>query len=357
MSGLRVLAVNPGATSTKAGIFEGDREVRSISVPHGDAELAAFAGRPVLDQLDMREAALRAALGADTSFDAVSGRGGLLQPVPGGTYLVDDDMLADLRAARRGEHASSLGPFLAARIAAASGCAALIVDPVSVDEWDDVARYSGLAGVERESLSHALNSKAIARRHAQVAGQPYDALRLVVVHMGSGITVSAHADGRMIDACNSMDEGPFAMDRAGGLPVTAVLRLAVEADGAALRRRIFGAGGVHSYLGTRDLREVLRRVAGGDDRAARVLEAMWYQTAKEAGAMASVLRGRVDAVLLTGGMMHAAEAAAALGERLSWIAPVHVYPGEDELHALAAGALRVLRGEESARRYAEYRRA
>jgi butyrate kinase len=354
----RILVINPGSTSTKIGVFEDELEVRSGTVRHGDDALRAFAGAPILSQLELRADAIAAVLGEEP-WDAVVGRGGLLAPLPGGTYLVDDELLDDLRAARRGEHASNLGPFLARRMAERAGCAAYIVDPVSVDEWAGVARYSGMAGVERESLSHALNTKAVARRYAADAGQPYDTLRLVVVHLGSGITVSAHHGGRMVDACNSMDEGPFAMDRAGGVPAMKLLELAFEARTpsaqAALRRRVFGGGGVFSYLGTRDLQEVIARIDAGDDEAAGVVAAMLYQVAKEAGAMAAVLEGRVDAVLVTGGMAHAPRIAGALATTLRWIAPVHVYPGEDELRALAMGALRVLRGEEPAQHYAASR--
>jgi butyrate kinase len=353
-----ILAINPGSTSTKVGVFEDDRELRTVNVRHTEEDLRPYGGRPILDQLELRAGAVADAVG-DEAWDAVSGRGGLLAPVPGGTYAVDDVMLADLRAARRGEHASNLGPFLAWRVAERAGCDAYVVDPVSVDEWTDVARYSGMAGVERESLSHALNTKAAARRFAAAAGRDYEELRLVVVHLGSGISVSAHVGGRMVDACNSMDEGPFAMDRAGGVPATKLLDLAFAArtgeERDALRRRVFGSGGVASYLGTQDLQQVLRRIDGGDEEAAAVVTAMLYQVAKEAGAMAAVLEGRADAVIVTGGMAHAPRIADALVSALGWIAPVSVQPGEDELRALALGALRVLRGEEPAQSYAERR--
>ncbi|HSJ23936.1 MAG TPA: butyrate kinase [Longimicrobiales bacterium] len=358
----RIVAINPGATSTKYGVFMDDVPTTTGAVAHSETELAPFATLPVTAQLDMRLAALlasgqRGLEEAVAAADAVVGRGGLLEPLPGGTYVIDDDVIADLRAARRGEHASNLGPMLARRLAATAGCPAYLVDPVSVDEWPDVARYTGLAGIERESLSHALNSRAVARRHARRHDRSYDALRLVVVHMGTGITVSAHAGGRMVDACNSMDEGPFGMDRAGGLPVSRLLELAesVAADKVPLRRRIFGGGGVQSYLGTSDLRAVIQRIDDGDEYAADVINAMLYQVVREAGAMAAVLDGRLDAVLLTGGMVHAASIAERLAARLSWLAPVHTYPGEDELRALAEGALRVLRGEQPALRYAEHR--
>jgi butyrate kinase len=355
----RILAVNPGSTSTKLGIYQDETAVIERNARHSDAELAPFAARPVLDQAEFRLDAIRGAL-ADAhaephGFDAVVGRGGLLEPVPGGTYLIDGDVVTDLRAARRGEHASNLGPVLALDLARTYGCAAYLVDPVSVDEWPDIARYSGLAGMERESLSHALNSRAVVRRHARAAGTPGGAMRVVVVHMGSGITVSAHMDGRMVDACNSMDEGPFAMDRAGGVPISRLLDAVSSQRGeeSVLRSSLFGRGGVYSYLGTRDLPAVLLRIDAGDSYAAEVIDAMIYQVCKEAGAMAAVLNGAVDAVLVTGGMVHSARIADALRQKLAWIAPVHTYAGEDELRALAEGALGVLRGSQPALRYGE----
>jgi butyrate kinase len=352
-----VLAINPGSTSTKLGLFRGAAQEWAATIPHGDDLLAEYRGRPIAEQLDMRTAECEAALAerdvAPASLAAVVGRGGLLASLPSGTYRVDERMIADLRTAARGEHAANLGALIAARIAARAGCEAYIVDPVCVDEWEPVARLSGLAGLDRESLSHALNTKAIAKRYAREVGRDYAELRLVVVHCGSGTTVSAHRDGRMVDACNAREEGPFSMERAGGVPAMKLVALATSsgASFAELERRLFREGGVYSYLGTRDLREVLTRIHAGDQTAALVLDALLYQTAKEAGAMAAVLEGRVDAVLLTGGMMHANAFAEALASRVRWVAPVRAYPGEDELRALAEGAVRVLHGEEPARTY------
>jgi butyrate kinase len=352
MTDPRVLALNPGSTSTKLALFHGDRLILEENVAHGDAELAAYRNRPVLDQLPLRLDAVLHALAAHgvdpAGLDAAVGRGGLLRPLPGGTYRVSDEMLTELRAAGRGEHASNLGAFLARRLAERAGCPAYIVDPVSVDEWDDVARLSGLDGLDRDCLSHALNTKAVAKRYAAEVGRPYQELRLVVVHLGSGISVSAHRCGRMVDVTNSREEGPFSAERAGAVPtvrlVERVLREGLSF--AAAEAMLFREGGIHSYLGTRDLREVERRIDAGDDRAALVLDAMLYQVRKEVGAMAAVLDGAVDAVLLTGGMARSQRVASELVARLGWVAPVEVYPGEDELRALAEGALRVLAGAE-----------
>ncbi len=354
-----ILAVNPGSTSTKIGLFRGEEEEFSEEIRHPDGELAMFANRPVLDQLELRLDGVRKALTRrkidEKSFAAVSGRGGLLPPVRSGTYVVDDAMLRELRCARRGEHASNLGAFLAGKLAEPAGCPALVVDPVSVDEWDSVARLSGLVGLERESLCHALNAKAVAKRYAREQGKRYNRLRLIVVHMGSGITVSVHREGQMVDATNPREEGPFSVERTGSLPVLAFARMVLEQNWtmADVERVVFREGGVFSYLGTRDLRQVLRLVDQGDDGAHLVLNAMLYQVRKEVGAMAAVLEGRVDAVLLTGGMVRAQAVADELTRSLRWIAPVFTYAGEDELRALAEGALRVLTGEERARRIQE----
>lgn len=357
MTDATILAINPGSTSTKMALYVAGEERFATTVPHDDAALADFRGRPILDQLELRLEAIRGALAErevdPRSFDAVVGRGGLLRPLASGTYAVSDVMLDELRAAPRGEHASNLGAFLARRLAEAAGCPALIVDPVSVDEWDDVARLSGLAGLDRVCLSHALNTKAVAKRYAAEVDRPYGELRLVVAHLGSGVSVSAHRDGRMVDVNNPREEGPFSTERAGSLPVMELLASAIgeqwtlaEAD-----RRLFREGGLVSYLGTRDLRDVERRIDIGDDRARLVLEALAYQVRKEAGAMAAVLEGRVDAVLVTGGMAKSDRLARALTDTLGWIAPVRVYPGEDELRALAEGAARAVEGVEEPRAY------
>jgi len=356
-----VLAVNPGAGSTKLGLYRGEALLREERLEH--PELAARKAARVWDELPARLAAARGFLEtagiAPGALRAVAGRGGLLPPLPAGTFRVDDAMLADLEAAARGDHASNLGAPLARALAADHGGEAFVVDPVSVDELEPVARVTGLAGVERRSLSHALNMRAVARRFAREVGKPHAALRLVVVHMGTGVSLSAQRDGRMVDVVNPQDEGPFAGDRAGGLPVMAVVErcFAPGAEERGIRRQLFGDGGLFSHLGTRDAREAVRRAEGGDAKAALVLDAMAYQIAKGAAGLAAALEGRVDAILLTGGLAFLAPVVEAVRRRIAWIAPVHVLPGEDELRALAEGALRVLRGEEDARSYAAARGA
>ena len=350
-----VLAVNPGAGSTKLALYRGEAMVAEehLAHPHlGDRP----AGR-VWDELPERVAAVRGFLAragiSPGELAAVAGRGGLLPPLPAGAFLVDEAMLRDLERAEHGEHASNLGAPIAKAVAGEHGCPALVVDPVSVDELLAVARVTGLAGIERRSFTHALNLRAVARRFAREQGRALEALRLVAVHMGTGVSLAAFRGGRMVDVANPQDEGPFSGDRAGGVPGTALVDLCFEpgATAAGVKRRLFGDGGLFSHLGTRDVREALRRAEAGDARAALLVAAMGYQIAKAAGALAAALDGRPDAILLTGGMAHLPEIVAGVSRRVSWMADVHVMPGEDELRALAEGALRVVRGEEAAQRY------
>ncbi len=351
----RILVINPGSTSTKIAVFLDDHAEMSETLRHSGAEIEPFRGRPVLDQIDWRARVIEGALAragiAEDTLDAVGGRGGLLPPLASGTYLVNDRMLEELRLARRGEHASNLGACLAQAIAQRVGVAAYVVDPVSVDEWPPLARVGGSALLDRECLWHALNSKAVARRYAREQGRPYESLKLVVAHLGSGVSVSAHRDGLGIDVVPPREEGSFSMDRAGGVPVMKLAQLCFTGQYrfADIERLLFAEGGVFSHLGTKDLVEVERRIEEGDERAKLVFDAMASQIAKSIGAMATVLLGEVDAVLLTGGMAHSTRLVGMVRESVGWIAPVVVYPGEDEMQALAEGVLRVLRGEETAR--------
>jgi butyrate kinase len=355
---LLILAVNPGSISTKIAVYANDRPAFVQNLSHSDQEMEPLRGRPILDQLEFRRAAIEReveAAGFDLpQFDAVAGRGGLMRNLPSGTYRVNEEMLGDLRLTRYGEHASNLGAFLAQALAAKSGAEAFVVDPVSVDEWTEKARISGSALADRHCSGHALNTKAVAKRFAREQQKNYADLRLIVAHMGSGITVSAHENGRMVDQNNAGHEGAFSTERSGGLQLLKVIQLCFS--GKYTEKSLWEAlnreGGLYSYLGTRDLREVECRILAGDARAALIFDALVYQIAKDIGTMATVLYGRVDAILLTGGMAHSQKLIAQLRPAIEWIAPVAVYPGEDELQALAEGALRVLRGEEQARELA-----
>lgn len=352
----RVFVINPGSTSTKIGVHTRSGAEWETTIRHSDADLERFRGFSTLAQKDYRAGLIGAALdqaGYDAcTFAGVAGRGGLLPPMQCGTYAVNDAMIEELRLARHGEHACNLGAALARHFAAPAGAGAFIVDPVTVDEWEPVARWSGTPIIERYCIGHALNIKAVARRYAREHKLRYEDLRLIVVHLGSGITASAHRDGRMIDQ-NTPDEGPFGPDRTGYLPVRPLVHMCFSGKWNArqLERMLFGEGGLYAYLGTRDLQEVECRVDQGDALAADVYAAMVYQVAKETGAMAAVLEGRVDALLLTGGMANSARLLERLRAYVEWIAPVAVYPGEDELRALAEGVFRVLDGEEEPRTF------
>jgi butyrate kinase len=359
----RVLVINPGSTSTKVALYEGDLLLFADSRRLSSGELGRFPH--ILDQYDSRlDTILEVARERSVVLSSLGGvvaRGGLLRPIPSGTYRVNEKMVAELSERDKvREHASNLGALLAHDIAQRVGVPAFIVDPVCVDEFEELARVSGLPEIERRSLSHALNIKAVARRAALDLGHPYGDLNLVIVHLGGGISVTAHRKGRMVDVNQALDgTGPFAPERSGGLPVGDVVRMCfgvgpyagLELTYDEMFLRIAGQGGLVAHLGTNSAVEVEQRIMKGDDRARLVYEAMAYQTAKEIGAMATVLDGAIDAVVVTGGVAHSELLVNWIRERVSWIAPILVYPGEDEMLALAKGALRVLRGEESALAY------
>lgn len=288
------------------------------------------------------------------SLDAIIGRGGLLKPIEGGTYEINEAMLEDLKSGFRGEHASNLGGILAYDIAKDLNIRSFIVDPVVVDELQDVARISGLKGIERVSIFHALNQKAVARKHAKSLGKKYEELNLIVAHLGGGVSVGAHEKGKVIDVPNALNgEGPFSPERAGGLPVGQLIELCFSGKYTKeeIKKMIVGNGGIVSYLGTNDAREVSKRIKEGDKEAELIYYAMAYQVSKEIGACAAVLKGNVDGILITGGIAYDEEFTSWIEERVKFIAPVTIYPGEDELAALAQGGLRVLKGEEEAKIY------
>lgn len=351
----RILAVNPGATSTKYGVFEDEKVLLKKTIEHQGADLETFSR--VFDQYHYRLALITEGLAtADISLhslEGVVGRGGLLKPLLGGTYAVNEAMVEDLEKAEQGQHASNLGGVIAYNLAQQLGIPGFIVDPVSVDELEPEARLSGFPDLPRISMSHALNSKAVARNVAKEMGKKYEQLNFVVAHLGTGISISAHKQGRMIDVNNAQEEGPFSPDRCGGLPAKMLTKLCFSGKYTheELMTRVMGSGGMYAYLGTKDIREAEQRGKNGDQLAELVLEAMAYQAAKEIGAMSVVLMGDVDGIILTGGIAYSQRIVGGISRRVQFIAPILVRPGEEELESLAQGAIRVLQGEEQVRNY------
>ncbi|MDR3207485.1 MAG: butyrate kinase [Oscillospiraceae bacterium] len=349
-----MLAVNPGSSSTKFAVYDDETPVLSQTLQESEATALG----PVLGQKEARRDGILARLAAAgiplSSLDAVVGRGGLLKPIESGTYLIGRRMLEDLQTAAAAIHVSTLGAVIAAEIAQGLGIPAFVVDPVVVDEMDPNAKLTGMPGVERSSVFHALNQKAVARRVSAALGKPYENARLIVAHLGGGITVGAHRYGRVIDVNDALSgEGPFTPERAGGIPALPLIGMCFSGEYTEheMVEKVTRLGGVRAYLGTGDLRVVQKMIYDGDEFAALVLDSMAYQVSKEIGAMTAVLEGLVDAIALTGGLAHSTRFTGAIKQRVDKLAPVHVFPGEDELTALSGGALRVLRGVEAAAAY------
>ena len=353
----RILAMNPGSTSTKIAVFEDEKEVFDRTLRHSAEELAQYGSIP--DQEDFRRRLVMDALKENgmqlADMDAIACRGGMIRPVPSGTYRVNGAMVEDCRRGLQGEHASNLGAMIGFAMEKETGIPAFIVDPPSVDELADKARISGHPLVKRTCIVHALNQKAVARRFAAKTGRPYGELNLVVCHMGGGITIGAHRGGRIVDTQNAVaGEGPFTPGRTGSLPAAEVIRLCFDGEHTReeLESYLTKRGGMIAYTGSSSMREIIRR-AGEEPEIRLLLDAFIEQIVKEIGAMAAVLDGRVDQIIITGGIANSEEITAALKERTQWIAPVTIYPGEEEMQALTLGVLRVLRGEEEAKEYAE----
>ena len=352
----RVLAINPGSTSTKIAVYDNEELLFEHVVRYSNEELAPFDS--VIGQYEFRKNGIIQILQERSvsieSFDAVVGRGGLLKPIAGGTYAVNDAMLEALRLAERGEHASNLGGVIAKEIADKLNIPSYIVDPVVVDELADIARVSGLPGYDRLSTFHALNQKAVARRISKELGKSYEDANLIIAHMGGGITVGVHQGGRVIDVNDGLyGEGPFSPERTGGLPTGHMLELCYSGKYtlSEVKKIIAGKGGLVAYLGTNDGREVGKMIEAGNKKAKLVYEAMAYQITKEIAGDAAVLYGKVDAIILTGGLAYDKMLVKMIAERVKFIADVKIVPGEHEMIALTEGALRVLRGEEQAKEY------
>ena len=353
----RILVINPGSTSTKIAVFEDEEEVFSRSINHSKLELEPFAR--VWDQYEFRKKLIKEALEdaklKPEKLSAVVGRGGLFRPVVSGTYRVNELMIEDGRNAYGGEHPSNLGAVLAFGIGWDYHIPSFIVDPPSVDEFEPMARYSGLPEFPRRSLFHALNVKATARLAALALVEKLDQVNLIVAHLGGGISVAAIRQGKVIDANNALDSGPFTPERAGSLPMSDFARWCFSGNATLdqVKRRLVGRGGLVAYLNTNSAKDVEKMIQEGNNEAQRVYDAMIYQIACEIGSRAVALKGKVDAIVLTGVLAHSGYVVDKLREWVGFLSEVLVYAGEDELKALALGALRVLKGEEEAKTYPE----
>lgn len=352
---IRSLIINPGSTSTKIAVFEDEEMLFDKTLRHSVDEISKY--DTIFDQKQFRKDIIMECLKEQDfdikTLDMVVGRGGLVKPIPGGTYKVSDALIEDLKVGPQGQHASNLGGVLAREIADEIGKPSFIVDPVAVDELQPVARISGIPDIQRNSIFHPLNQKAMARRYAKENGKRYEDINVIVAHMGGGVSVGAHKKGRVIDVSNALEgDGAFSPERAGGLPVGPLVRLCYSGKYTEkeMYKRLVGGGGFTAYLGSNDMVEITKK-AENDENARLILDAFIYQVAKDIGSRAVVLEGKVDAIILTGGIAYGSRVTDAIAKYVDWIAPVVVYPGEDELLALAQGGLRVLNGEEEAKDY------
>ncbi|WML53988.1 butyrate kinase [Neobacillus sp. PS3-12] len=352
----RVLIINPASTSTKIGVFDNEVSLFEKTIQHDAEQLNKFTN--MADQYQLRKNAILETLDMDginvSKINAVCARGGLLRPIKGGTYIVNEAMLQDLRSGYAGQHASNLGGIIAFEISSGLNIPAYIVDPVVVDELEPIARISGFPLIERKSIFHALNQKAVARRVAKELGKTYEEVNLIITHMGGGTTVGVHKNGRVIDVNNGLHgDGPFSPERPGTVPAGDLIDLCYSGKYSRdeIMKLFVDQGGLMGYLGTKDALKVEEMVKNGDEKAKLIYDAMAYQVAKEIGSASAVLAGRVDAIVLTGTLAYGSKLVRSIIDQINWIADVIVYPGEDELLALAEGALRVLRNEEKVKEY------
>lgn len=353
---MQILVINPGSTSTKIAVYNDAKPMLLRSIKHSVEELSQF--NDVTEQHEYRKKLIiddLTRMGCEFHFSAVVGRGGLAKPVEGGVYEINEKMIADTKADHNHKHACDLGCIISYEIAKdIPGCRSFIADPGVVDELNDYARISGSPLMKRICIWHALNQRAIARRYANEIGKEYEDLNLIICHLGGGISIAAHEKGRAVDANNALDgEGPFSPERAGSLPAADLIRLCFSGKYTEqqLLRRVAGEAGLIAHLGTNDMQEIERRIAAGDKQAELVVDAMIYHTAKNIVAESAVLCGKVDAILLTGGMARSQYVISRLRKRIDFLAPTHCYPGEDEMEALALNALAVLTGKREAKTY------
>ena len=355
-NGKRLLVINPGSTSTKLAVFDDNKEVLCETIRHDNSEIEKFDS--IISQYEFRANIILKTLNSHnidpSSLNCVIGRGGLLKPIQGGVWKVNEKMIEDLKEAKMGEHASNLGAIIAKNIADKNNIPAFIVDPVVVDEMHDIAKFSGLPEIPRKSIFHALNQKATARRAAAELGKKYEECNIIVAHMGGGISVGAHKKGKVIDVNNALNgDGPFSPERSGDLPVSSLVKMCYSGkySQAEINKMIKGKGGLVAYLGTNDGRVVENRVKDGDKQAENVYHAMAYQIGKEIGSLAAVLKGKVDAIVLTGGLVYDKNFINWIIEMVEGFGKIFVYPGEAEMEALRDGGLRVLYGEEEPHEY------
>ncbi len=352
----RILVINPGSTSTKIAVYDDEREIFSKTIEHSAQEIAKF--DRIIDQYEFRKELVEKTL-EDAgipleSIDAIAARGGNMKPVPSGTFEINDAMIEDLKVGVMGQHPSNLGGVIAKVIADKLGIKAYVVDPVVVDEMDEIARVTGLPQIKRKSKDHPLNQKAVARKAASELGISYEDGNFIVAHMGGGISVGAHKKGKMVDVTNALDgDGAFTPERSQRLPSGDLVRLCFSGKYTEeeVMKMLVGRGGLVAHLGTNDAREIRKRIEAGDEKAKLIFEAMAYNIAKDIGAMATVLEGDVDAIVLTGGLARDGYLMKVIKEMVSFIAPTFVYPGGFEMEALRDGVLRVLRGVEEAKVY------
>ncbi|MBE6047256.1 MAG: butyrate kinase [Clostridium sp.] len=352
----KILIINPGSTSTKIGVYEDEKEILEETIRHTNEEIKRY--DTIFGQFGFRKDLILKVLKEKNfdikTLDAVVGRGGMLKPVEGGTYAVNDAMVEDLKVGVQGPHASNLGGILARSIGDELGVPSFIVDPVVTDELSDVARFSGTPDIPRRSKFHALNQKAVAKRYGKESGKGYENLNLVVVHMGGGVSVGAHKNGKVVDVNNALDgDGPFSPERAGSVPAGDLIKMCFSGKYTEneVYSKVVGKGGFVGYLNTNDVKGTIDKMGEGDKECTMIYKAFLYQIVKEIGAMAGILEGKVDQIVVTGGIAYSDVLVPDLIEKVKWIAPVTVYPGEDELLALAQGAIRVLSGEEEAKVY------
>ena len=352
---MKLLVINPGGTSTKIAVFQDETEVLKKNITHTAEDLRPFPR--VCDQYTYRKELIVRTVEAEghpiSGFDCVVGRGGLVRPIPGGTYAVSDRMIEDLRNAVEGEHASNLGAVIARRLGDQLGVPSFVVDPVAVDEMMPKARVSGISDLERPSWFHALNHKAVARWAAERIGKSYEDCNFIIAHLGSGNSIVAHAKGRMVDGSGGRTNGPFSPERSGGLPTYPLVELCYSGKYTheEMIAKLSSVGGMYDYLGTKDAQEIEHRMNNGDEKAKLVYEAFVYSVAKEICAYGATFSGSVDRIVLTGGIAHSDYVVREIGRMTSFVAPMEVVAGEFEMVALALGALRVLRGEETAKEY------